>query len=148
MGPSNPGSGLVDALNFGIASARARLIARMDGDDIALPERFQRQYDFLEAHPEIDVVGTQVTSSTRTARDRQEDGPAGKPRRSGQDPAEILLSPPSYGTDATNAVESVGGYRSQLIAAEDLDLWLRLAERGKLANLPEALLFYRLHRGR
>jgi hypothetical protein len=41
----------------------------------------------------------------------------------------------------------VGGYRAQLTAAEDLDLWLRLAERGKLANLPEALLFYRLHAG-
>ena len=57
---SNPGYGLVDALNFGVASACAPLIARMDADDICLPERFQRQYDFLAARPEVAVVGTQV----------------------------------------------------------------------------------------
>src|SRR3989339_1903405 len=43
--------GLTRALNAGIATARGRYIARMDGDDISLPNRFQKQYDFLEKNP-------------------------------------------------------------------------------------------------
>ncbi len=100
----NPGSGLVDALNFGIASARAPLIARMDGDDIALPERFQKQHDFLQAHPDIDVVGTQVIFiDEKGEAHRQENGLTPRPRGGGQDPAEILLSPASHRADAARS---------------------------------------------
>jgi len=49
--------GLVYRLNEGIAAARGRYICRMDADDIAFPERFRLQVGFLEAHPEIDLIG-------------------------------------------------------------------------------------------
>src|SRR5579883_1018190 len=144
----NPGMGLVDALNFGIAAARAPLIARMDADDIALPERLQRQYEYLAAHPDIDAVGTQVhfidANGART----------GKSSALPQDPAAVAktllkfccLRHPTV-TMRKAAAERAGGYRAEFVAAEDLDLWLRLAEHGELANLPEALLLYRLHAG-
>src|SRR5262249_43369587 len=45
------------------------------------------------------------------------------------------------------ALERAGLYRAQVPAAEDLDLWLRISESGKLANMPEALLLYRVHAG-
>ncbi len=50
-------SGLANALNKGWRDARGTLIARIDADDTCMPERFQHQVDFLNAHPEIDVVG-------------------------------------------------------------------------------------------
>ena len=55
---ANPGSGLVAALNLGIERADATLIARMDADDIALPERFERQMARMAAEPDLLVLGT------------------------------------------------------------------------------------------
>lgn len=52
--------GVAAALNTGLASARGRYIARMDADDISLPERFEKQVDFLDNHVEIDIVGSTV----------------------------------------------------------------------------------------
>lgn len=51
-------SGQTPALNYGLRVARGALIARMDGDDVALPERFARQVAFLRAHPEVGLLGT------------------------------------------------------------------------------------------
>lgn len=52
--------GLSARLNQGIGLARGRYIARMDADDVSFPERFQRQVDFLELHPEVDLVGSRA----------------------------------------------------------------------------------------
>src|SRR5262249_33711723 len=143
---SNPGSGLVDALNFGVSAASAPLIARMDADDIALPVRLQRQYDFLNSHPEIDVAGTQVSFID------EQGALTGKTTALPESPDAIAktllkyccLRHPTVVIRRT-ALERAGGYRRQVPAAEDLDLWLRIAEHGQLVNLPEPLLLYRLH---
>ena len=52
--------GLVGALNTGLAAARAPLVARMDDDDVAYPERLEAQLRHLEAHPEARLVGARV----------------------------------------------------------------------------------------
>ena len=57
---ANSGQGLVDALNHGMSLARAPYIARMDADDISMPERFERQVAFLDANPSIAIQGTQA----------------------------------------------------------------------------------------
>jgi GT2 family glycosyltransferase len=142
----NPGNGLVDALNFGISASRAPLIGRMDADDIALPGRLQRQYDFLNAHPEIDAVGTQVSFID------EQGALTGKTTTLPESPDAIAktllnyccLRHPTVVMRRT-PLERAGGYRKQFPDAEDLDLWLRIAEHGQLANLPEPLLLYRLH---
>ena len=50
--------GLAESLNKGISIAKGKYIARMDADDISLPNRFKIQFDYLESHPDIDVVGS------------------------------------------------------------------------------------------
>ncbi|HNO06598.1 MAG TPA: glycosyltransferase family A protein, partial [Flavobacteriales bacterium] len=53
-----PVVGIAHALNTGLREARATLIARMDADDISLPERLERQVAYLDQHPEVGVLGT------------------------------------------------------------------------------------------
>lgn len=53
--------GLGNALKIGVESAKYGIIARMDSDDICLPGRFEKQLSYLEAHPECDIVGGQMT---------------------------------------------------------------------------------------
>lgn len=144
---SQRGRGLIAALNQGIAAARGEFIARMDADDVALPERFARQMEFLRDHPAVAAVGTAM----------QAVGPDGAPlwrMDYPTDPAGLrrtlatssCLGHPSV-TMRRAALDAVGGYRPALRDADDYDLWLRLADRFELANLPDVLMLYRLHPG-
>ena len=147
---SRPNTGYLVALNEMLGRARGELIARMDADDIALPDRFERQVAFLRANPDHLVVGSRVLlidpegdplcewNFDRTHEEIDEahlDGSKGG-----------VISHPSA-MMRRGAVMDLGGYRPEYYTCEDLDLWLRLAERGRLANLPETLLKYRMHQG-
>jgi glycosyltransferase involved in cell wall biosynthesis len=143
---SRPNKGLTATLNEGLALARGEYVARMDADDIALPQRFERQIAYLREHPECVLVGSRVMLV---------------------DPEELPIRPWCHQLEhtdidaahlnrgwpvvhpavmmRTDAVRRVGAYRDQYNTLEDLDLFLRLAEVGKLANLPEILLHYRQH---
>ena len=144
---ANPVSGLVGALNYGIGLARGAYVARMDADDIAMPERFARQVAFLEANRHIAVLGTQVHHID------QNGDPFGKASAFPTNPTAISAALMEKGCVIRHptimarreALVAIGGYRSALVYAEDFDLWLRMAERYQLANLAEATLFYRLH---
>ena len=138
--------GIVTTLNRLVSLARGELIARMDADDLALPWRVRRQVHFLEGHPECVAVGGQVCEIDEWGHDLGEryqlplnhdeidrDNLAGK----------CALNHPSALVRA-EAYRAVGGYRP-LAAAEDHDLWLRLAEIGRLANLPDLVTLYRVH---
>jgi hypothetical protein len=139
--------GLARILNFGLEQAAAPLVARMDGDDVALPERFAKQVAFLAAHLDCVLVG----SSAETI---DEDGwpvaawmvPTGHEQIDAGHIAgrEVNVIHPTtvYRRDV---VLRAGGYRQiEGKFVEDVDLWLRLAEIGRLANLPEQMLRYRL----
>jgi GT2 family glycosyltransferase len=139
------GRGLVAALNEGIALARGAFVARMDADDISLPERFARQVEFLRRNPDIAVVGSAMTLIDA----------AGQPVRDivyPQEPAEVAralergsaLAHPAV-MMRRDAVQRAGGYRAVFEFSEDYDLWLRLSEQSLLANLPDKLLLYRHH---
>jgi glycosyltransferase involved in cell wall biosynthesis len=141
----NPGSGLVDALNFGISSSRAQLIARMDADDVNLPRRLSMQTKYLEENPDCVVVGTFAqtidvagASKSRLTFPTTDDGM----REALQIGCPILHPSAMF---RRPAVMGVGGYRREFPVGEDVDLWLRMAEAGQLANLPEYLVQYRLH---
>jgi glycosyltransferase involved in cell wall biosynthesis len=143
---SRPNRGLVASLNEGLALALGEFIARMDGDDIALPSRFERQVAFLRQHPDIVCVGSAVLEIDEVGR-------------------ELVVSPQPLDDETIQelslkglpkiwhptammrreAVHSIGGYRPGMCLGEDLDLWLRLGEHGRLANLEEYLLLYRIH---
>lgn len=140
-----PRDGLVAALNRGLALARAPLVARMDGDDIAHPERLARQAAFLAAHPDVAVVGSAIRVVDRR-------GHWLRDQAFPTEPAAVALALERANCLAHPSVMlrremvlAVGGYRSAFVMAEDFDLWLRLSERHALANLPTPLLDYRDH---
>ncbi|QEH31923.1 Putative glycosyltransferase EpsE [Aquisphaera giovannonii] len=144
---SRPNTGLAVALNEMIAMARGEYIARMDADDFSLPERFEKQLAFLDENPEYDLVGSRVTiidpngSPLGVMGDclTHEEIDAALIGAKGQmiyHPAVMMRK---------RAVEEAGGYRAEYKVAQDLDLFLRMAERGRLANLAEPLLRYREH---
>jgi glycosyltransferase involved in cell wall biosynthesis len=144
---SRPNTGYVRALNEMLDMSRGEFIARMDADDISLPDRFRSQVDFLMHHSECIAVGGQ-----RLAIDS--DG----------DPLFEILNPLTHDEiDLSNIngfgssichpsvmmrrkiVIDIGKYKEKFYAAEDLDLFLRLAEHSRLANLPQVVIKYRLH---
>ncbi|MCP3980400.1 MAG: glycosyltransferase [bacterium] len=139
--------GLIETLNRGFALARGEFLARMDADDVSLPERFARQLDYLTEHTDVAGLGCALQYMS-------DDGLLPRTLRHPTEPEEVrremlqhsALAHPTVMLRAA-AVSELGGYRAAFRHAEDYDLWLRLAERWDLANLPDVLLHYRLHAG-
>ncbi len=141
-----PHRGIVAALNRGLELASGTIIVRMDADDIAWPERIERQLSFLADNPEVAVVGSAIRVIGEDGRiwriTRFPVTPPGIANSLRQDQSPIAHSAAAF---RRAAVMEIGGYRSQFNYAEDLDLWLRLCEHHAIANLPEVLLDYRVH---
>ena len=141
--PDNRGSG--PASNAALPHVTGDYLARLDSDDIAAPQRLEKQLAFLSAHPEIAVCGTAVAEFTEDPSD------ASTRRALPADHADIVayarwnspVNNPSA-TMRTAAVRAVGGYRD-VHFMEDYDLWARLiAADYHFANLPEALTYFRV----
>jgi glycosyltransferase involved in cell wall biosynthesis len=144
---SRENRGIVASANEELSLARGEFIARIDADDLALPNRFERQIQFLHDNPEVVCCGSRVILIDPDGRPLTD-----MPKQLAHD--EIVQALFSGGIQAIynsstmlrkSAVERVGGYRSFNDVCEDLDLFLRLAEIGKLANVPEVLTHYRQH---
>jgi hypothetical protein len=137
--------GIAGALEAGRALARASYIARMDGDDVALPHRLAAQLDYLEAHPAVVAVGGQVRvideNGTALSRGRF---PVEPPACRAYLAFGALFCHPAV-MMRRDALQQVGGYRRLFEPAEDIDLWLRLSTVGDLANLDDEILQYRTH---
>jgi glycosyltransferase involved in cell wall biosynthesis len=144
---SRANKGLTPTLNEGISRAAGKYLARMDADDLSQPRRFEEQVKYLDAHPDCVCLGTRVTlidpyASPIKDTDHKlthEEIEAGLLRGVGWSivhPAAMMRA---------DAVRKVGGYREQFKTSQDLDLFLRLSEVGRLANLAEPLVKYRQH---
>lgn len=145
---SRSNRGLVPTLNELIGLARGRYLARMDADDIARPDRFRRQVEFLDAHPEVVCVGGAQALIDEKGRFLTTIVP---PLDNASIQASVLaghgaICHPSA-MIRSSAMAEVGGYDPTMRHCEDLDLWLRLGELGHLANLPDVVLKYRLDPG-
>ena len=139
--------GQVSARNLGARSAMAPLIAWLDADDIAEPERLQLQRAHLDAHPNLAAVG----SSIRTI-DEDSKVTATVPYPAGPDKvAQAMRSGSALAHSAVmmrrDIFLEIGGYREALLHAEDYDLWLRLLDGHDADNLPLPLVRYRMHGG-
>ncbi len=133
-------SGLAPAINAGCAHARAPVIARMDADDVALPDRLDRQLAFLDTHPDVALLGGGIILVDETGRELDREPAPAKPvltERNDLVHATVAMR--------TEAFRELGGYRFD--QAEDYDLWLRFQERHGVAAIPEPVLRYRLHPG-
>jgi hypothetical protein len=146
---SRENRGMPASLNQLFAEAHAPLVARLDADDVCEPTRFSQQVAFLDEHPDHGIVGSQASAIDE----------AGKrvPRLDAPVPCaheDIVAALPLYSPFYHPAVMvrrdlviAAGGYRDCFRDTEDYDLWLRLSERTRMANLPEPLLNYRWHLG-
>lgn len=127
--------------------SKGEFLARMDADDIALPERLTRQVEFLQAHPEVVCVGGAqeiIDEAGRCLLTR-----LAPPEQDNEIQRLALAGHGSIchpcATIRRGALEEVGGYDETVVSAEDLDLWLKLGERGRLANLRDVVLKYRIN---
>ena len=138
--------GISKALNAGVALARAPLIARMDADDIALPDRLARQKAVMDADPGLVLLGTSIIQI----------GPDGAILRTSLRPRDHVglcwlslfhtpFNHPSMMLRATPEIRPHLIYDSAMEPAEDFDLFSRLLALGPGRNMGEALLKYRVH---
>jgi len=139
---SDINQGLISVLNKGFADAKGKYIARMDADDISLPDRFIKQLSFMELHPDYGICGTQLQLiHNDQILSRPVDDLAlrwwffkGSP-----------FAHPSVMIRASIVREHQLNFDSSAYVAEDYDLWWRMAFYCKLYNLDEVLLRYRVH---
>jgi glycosyltransferase involved in cell wall biosynthesis len=144
---SRENRGLVQTLNELIGLARGRYLARMDADDICRPLRFEKQIAYLESHPECVAVGTGsllIDPSGRPICEHIYENLHEEIDNIHLGEGISRLCHPST-MMRKDAVVQIGLYRQEFRWAEDLDLFLRLAEVGQLANIPDILLEYRHH---
>jgi glycosyltransferase involved in cell wall biosynthesis len=132
---------LVAALNQGMDMCRGEYVARMDADDVSLPERFEKQVRFLDANPEIGILGTNYRifgASSGTSKQKENIG------------CIDILKGWSIWQPTAMLRKSVFDkynlrYSLEFTVSEDYELWSRAARYTKRANLPEVLLRYRWH---
>jgi glycosyltransferase involved in cell wall biosynthesis len=143
---SRPNTGYTVALNEMLHLAQSEFVARMDADDIAQPDRFQLQVARLQqepdlvclggAHAMIDEQGRWLTCLAMPEADAEIQALALAGHTPINHPCVMMRR---------SAVLQVGAYDVDMSPCEDLDLWLRLGEVGRLGNLKEMVLKYRLH---
>lgn len=141
----HPNRGLAATLNRGIGLARGRYIARQDQDDVVLAGRLTKQMAFLDAHPDVAMVGTwaQIYSGD-TPTERYHKHPCSCEALR----LELVFDNPFVHSSMmirTEALREIGGYCEDKSRQppEDYELWSRIASRYRVANLPEVLTIYR-----
>ena len=144
---SRPNTGIVGALNDGLAVARGKFIARMDGDDLSTPERFTLELAFLNENPDHVAVSSQVLLIDP---DGTLIGPTYQPLTHEEIDEALFKGNSSAFIHAAmivrrDVIQAIGGYREKYKTLEDFDLFLRLIEHGHLANHPQYLYLYRQH---
>ncbi len=138
-------AGLATALNRGIEMARGVYVARMDADDVCLPQRLERQVHAMDTDANLALVAGGVTWINSEGLELGQWAISIPPAamRSALHSRNKIIHPTVLFRKV--AVSSAGGYRPAFRYAQDYDLWLRLAEQGSLACVPEVVLKYRLH---
>ena len=136
--------GLNKTLNNCLAVAKGEYIARMDGDDLCDPTRFEKELDFLEAHPEYSIVSCAMTQFDEDGEFARTSSREGEPTKEA-----FAYGPPFCHAPCMVRKESydaVGGYTvdKRLLRVEDYHLWMKMFEKGYRGwNLPEYLYHMR-----
>lgn len=136
--------GLTKSLNKGIKYVRSEYIARMDSDDISDPLRFERQFSYLQEHPEIDVLGGAL-------QEFNDENPSLNVRHYPLTPEEsrryiVKASPLAHPTVMMRRRIFDDGiaYNEQYRTSQDIALWFNLLSKGyNIANIPEVTIYFR-----
>ena len=132
--------GLTSSLNKGLRHAKGIYIARMDADDVSLPQRLEMQSEFLGCHPEVILLGSwaEIIDGEGKTKDVWE-----YPTSAHFIAWKLLFgnclvhSAVMYRKDS---VLKTGGYNEHITYAQDYELWIRLSGVGKIRQLPEVLV--------
>ena len=146
--PQEINRGLGEALRIGAEQCTGDYILRMDSDDISDPFRFEKQIAYVESHPQIDVLGTDIAEFQQSTEEDM------RLRVCPENHADIVKmgkkrNPMNHVTVCMKrtALEKCGGYKS-LLLLEDYYLWLRMIAAGcTLANIHESLVYVRVGNG-
>lgn len=143
---SKPNSGIADSLNYGVRHARGQWICRIDADDIAEFDRIETQVALAGTSSTVVLIGSDMISMDATGLPLKR---YNYPTEHGKLLKNLLeggkFFPHSSAFFRKDAFLDVGGYRSRISKAEDHDLWLRLAQVGKINSIAKPLVRYRLH---
>ncbi|SDG63888.1 Glycosyltransferase involved in cell wall bisynthesis [Selenomonas sp. WCT3] len=134
------------SLNKGIKLASGKYIARMDADDISLMDRFSKQVKYLEEHPEVTALGGsfQVIDCGGCNLYKHHALTDEKLERYYLIPSP--LAHPTVMMRRETIIDNNLFYDERYSSAQDYDLWLRIRKQFKIANLPDVLLKYRIHK--
>ena len=132
--------GPVGSSNFVVSKSTAPIIARMDADDVAHPERLKRQHDIINMHADVAAVGTLSEGIDSTGR-------LVRPRDRWRLVRRSAFTPFPHGSVMfrREAFDRTGGYRHDCPHGEDQDLFRRMSLVGRIVTLPEVLYRYRYH---
>ena len=136
---------LPTSLNKAISLCNGKYIARMDADDICLPDRFEKQYRFMEEHTDVSLSSCRFMTVKNGV---YASGGAGGRCDNEALRAMLLVANPILhpGVIAKAEVMKKFTYDTTLTCTEDLELWTRMGVAGqKMQIVPECLLIYRLH---
>ena len=138
--------GLTKSLNKGINIAKGQYIARMDSDDISLPQRFEKQIEFLDKNQDVVCIGTLSVFLNSQGKIINH-----QPLYKKNIVNELLLKDNAFthGSAMFRKKETlkIGKYREYFIYAQDFDLWLRMSEIGKIDVINEHLYMHRITEG-
>jgi glycosyltransferase involved in cell wall biosynthesis len=138
--------GLTQSLNRGLAVAEGKYIARQDADDVALPDRFQKQVQVLEQQPDVVLVSCEMEWIDAA---KQSLGSMKRTCRAELVPWLLLFYNHVEGHSQVlyrrQTALTAGGYDEARRYSQDYDLWSRLVKQGKIVILPEFLQFQRIH---
>ena len=139
--------GLAPSLNRGVNDARGEFVARLDADDVAMPDRLARQVAFLDANPDVGMTGSWYVELA-------DDG-SETPRELPVDHWDLRWHLCLYSPFVHSAVtwrralvrDRIGAYDERLAYSMDYDLWRRMASVFRVANVPAHLVRVRTHAG-
>lgn len=141
----NGKKGRAASLNLGITLANGKYVANTDADDLAMPERLEEQVAFMERNPEVGALGGAFELITDSG---EVIDIIRRPFEDSEIRSVILRYNPICHSSVLlrkDIVLALGGYRSIFVPSEDYDLWLRMSEQSRLANLNNVLVQYRIH---
>ncbi len=141
--------GQIETLNRALALCRGEYVARLDHDDVAYPQRIERQVAYLDAHPDVVAVGARFGKIDANGARKPKTYSWHETRRtdlSSCPPKLVFLMGPTLMARA-GAMHSIGGFRHEFAAGEDKDISWRLAALGPTVSLPEVLVDHRDHAG-
>lgn len=142
-------AGLAAALNTGLKACKYEWVARMDSDDISLPNRFETQLAYIENHPQVDVIGGSIAEFTNTPGDMQSERHVGLDMKAIRKMAKTR-TPMNHVSVMfkKSVVEKAGGYCENFGKLEDYKLWVDLLGRNAvLANIDDVVVYVRTGNG-